>query len=259
MKENLKKYVIKMNKWELAKILIDCKKNVDSILFIANNIQNLSNLNIRDIVQSKLRDFFIGLRTIYEKTFTKKELSKLVKADEIIEQTKYHADKKYAHKDEEYKPLKFDNICELSEIMKKYIIHCRKVCNEKLPENLTLDFLSFDKVLFRTVYSITLDKEEQIKKLLHVNYGKVPTDSSAKTYKAFHDIDDLNQIEDKHEYAVLIEDGIIPSEGLQNRQDAVIRINVLFNENIWVSVSDKTTISEDDKIMIEFFQTVGMI
>lgn len=248
-----------MNKWELAKILIDCKKNVDSILFIANNIKSMSNLNIRDIVQSKLRDFFIGLRTIYEKTFTKKELSDLIMTDEIIKQTKYHTDKKYAHKDEEYKPLKFDNIFQLSEIMKTYIGHCRNVCKEKLPDNVTLNYLSFDKVLFRTIYSITPEKEEKIKKLLHVNYGKISTDSSVKTYKAFHDIDDLNEIENKNEYAVLIEDGIIPSEGLQNRQDAVIRINVLFNENIWVSVQDETMIYEADKIMIELFKATAVI
>ena len=46
-------------KWEIAKYFIDCKKDIDSIMFIAENVRQISNLNLKGILDSKLRDFYI--------------------------------------------------------------------------------------------------------------------------------------------------------------------------------------------------------
>ena len=37
-----------MIEWELARYLIDAKKNIDSLLFIQLNIDKLTNLNIKE-------------------------------------------------------------------------------------------------------------------------------------------------------------------------------------------------------------------
>ena len=44
-------------KWELAKYFIDCKKDIDSIIFISENVKSISNLNLRGILDEKLRDY----------------------------------------------------------------------------------------------------------------------------------------------------------------------------------------------------------
>ena len=46
-----------MLKWEIARYLIDGKKAIDSIMFISENIENLKNLNLRNIVYEKLETF----------------------------------------------------------------------------------------------------------------------------------------------------------------------------------------------------------
>lgn len=45
--------------------------------------------------------------------------------------------------------------------------------------------------------------------------------------------------EQKKEYAVIIENGINLFEGLQERQDACVKINVLFNQDMWCSLSEE--------------------
>ena len=42
------------------------------------------------------------------------------------------------------------------------------------------------------------------------------------------------------DYGVIMECGLNFYEGLQNRQDACIRINVLFDKNIWCSLKNKS-------------------
>ena len=45
--------------------------------------------------------------------------------------------------------------------------------------------------------------------------------------------------EKRSEFAVVIEDGICFFEGIQERQDACIKINMLFNQNMWCSLDAK--------------------
>ena len=53
-------------KWLLARYLIDAKKCVDSILFIAENVKDLRNLSLRDIVEERQRKFYINVKIIYD-------------------------------------------------------------------------------------------------------------------------------------------------------------------------------------------------
>ena len=94
------------------------------------------------------------------------------------------------------------------------------------------------------VHSITADKEEEIKKLKYPLYNNAPSatdDPQAIIKTVFHDTEDIRDIpeEQRDQYAVVLENGINMFEGLQERQDACIRINVLFDQNIWCSITDK--------------------
>ena len=53
--------------------------------------------------------------------------------------------------------------------------------------------------------------------------------------------DDIKYISenDLSQYCVVMECGLNTYEGVQNRQDACIRINVMYNKNIWVTTNYK--------------------
>ncbi len=57
-----------MTSWEIVKYFIDCKKDIDSIMFISENVRKISNLNLRNILDSRLRDFYIKIRVVYDKS-----------------------------------------------------------------------------------------------------------------------------------------------------------------------------------------------
>lgn len=225
-----------MKKWELARYLIDSKKAVDSIMFISENIENLVNLKLRNMIYEKLETFYVKIRVVYDKTFTKAEKKELAQKDLIYKETLYESDKNYAHKDDDYEFKKVENFTKIIVTLKQQLIHCRELCKDTLPENLTLDFIAYDYNLFRVVNNITPQKEEMLKNFLYMDNKIEVEDKNCKTLKVFHDTEDIKFVSDINEYGVVIEKGINFYEGLQNRQDACIKINVLFEQNIWCNV-----------------------
>lgn len=109
-----------------------------------------------------------------------------------------------------------------------------------LPNNITLDFVSHDKELFRLIYGIAAEKEEEIKHRKYPEYGKTPQSGDFITKKIFQEAEDIRTIKNKNEYAVIIENGINFYEALQNRQDACIKINVLYNLETWCSFNQES-------------------
>lgn len=221
-----------MKKWQIAGYLIESKKCVDSLMFIDEYIDSLKNLDLNNLIEEKVQKLYINLRVIYDKCLNNSEKTEFKDKDKIFKETFYHRDKKYAHKDDNYQKKEYQSRSELINDLKEKVIHCYKICKDKLPKEITLDFISYDRNLFRLIKNITPKKEEKIKQILYSNYSNSET-SVIRELKAFNDIEDINQIENTNEYAVLIDNGINLYEGMQNRQDACIKINLLYNLNIW--------------------------
>lgn len=75
--------------------------------------------------------------------------------------------------------------------------------------------------------------------------------------KVFNDTEDIRTIADLEDYAVLLDTGITLKEGLQNRQDACIKINVLFNQNIWATLKlSKEFLQDNENMFIEFLNEI---
>ena len=94
-----------MKKWELSRYLIDAKKCVDSIIFISDNIKAITNIDVRDKVNSKRNSFYINCCVVLDKSFPKKKKA-LCDSDEIAKELYYERDKNSAHNtqsDLEYK------------------------------------------------------------------------------------------------------------------------------------------------------------
>lgn len=225
-------------KWQLAQCLIDAKKTVDSMLYIAENGEQLSNIGLRDKTRELRRTFYINCGNLLDKSFPKKK--KEILSDDVVKQVYYERDKYYAHKDSNYQRKEYNSLSEIAEEMKMQLSHLREFCKSELPEVVTLDFVPFDSQLFRLLNRVTKDIENKIWDRQHpLGKTPIPPGTATKVLPLFNDMDDLQSIPDdkRKEYAVLFKTGICMEETIQKLQDSCIRINALHGENIWVSLS----------------------
>lgn len=226
-----------MTKWELTRYLIDAKKCVDNILFIAENVQELRNLSLRDIVEDRQRKFYINVKVVYDKSLTDSQKKSLKESDEIYRQTCMVRDKNYAHKDDSYIQPDHESLTEIADILKERLTHCFSLCKNALPDVVTLDFIDYDRDLYRFLNKIDPKKEEELLKAQYPGYGIKPSEEELKngvSRKVFYDTEDIKKIDNPDDYAVIMNAGLTVREGIQERQDSVIRINVLSGQNIWV-------------------------
>ena len=225
-----------MNKWQLARYLIDAKKCVDSVLFISWKLSDLANISVRGIINEKRQSFYMNCCIILDTAYSQKGAKKaLCSTDSIAHDIYYQRDKNYAHKDSDYEPIEYADLAAMAEDMKKQISHTLNICGAYLPLNVTLDFVPHDPILFRMVSGITKDIEDKIN---HLRYYK-STPSPGEEYAelpAFTDTEDIRGISeaDRAKYAVMFKMGINSNESLQNHQDSCIRVNVLHGLNMWV-------------------------
>lgn len=193
------------------------------------NIDSISNLDLYEIIEAKLRHFYINLCILLDNGLSSTILKNLKKEDDIIKNIYYERDKNYAHKDINYERKEFDNRKSLICKLQKEIEYCFKVCKEKLPKCITINYVSYDKNLFRFANQISPILEKELKNVLYSNNNLI----NGENYKVFNDTEEIKNVANNNEYAVIIENGLTLKEGLQNRQDSCIRINVLQNENVW--------------------------
>lgn len=204
-------------------------------MFIAENVKLISNLNLKGILDAKLRDYYIKIRVVYDKSITKSEKKTFSQNDSIYKSTMYEADKNYAHKDEDYIPTELE-FKELIDTLKERLEHCREICDSKLPQIMTIDYVPYDRDLYRFMKHITPDVEEELQKQLYPNFTKTFKELAGKKYKSFNDIEDIKTINNPGDYGVIMRCGLNFYEGLQERQDGCIKINVLFDLDTWCSI-----------------------
>lgn len=91
--------------------------------------------------------------------------------------------------------------------------------------------------MFRIVNGITPKREEILEKILFTKEENNVSNEQTKVLKVFEDTEDIKLVNNIKEYGVIIKNGINFFEMLQNRQDACIKFNVLFNQDIWCNVN----------------------
>lgn len=228
-------------KWELARYLLDAKKNVDSMWYVAENARQLKYLNLRKKTNDIRREFYINCCVVIDELVSSKKVNKkdLCGKDDIIERVYYERDKNYAHKDDKYQEHDYLSLIDIKNEMEDQVIRVREVAEECLPDSLTLDFVCYDRELFRFVMHVTADFEDEIMKKKYPLRNLCQDSEGDITCKILNDTEELRKIEAEYrlEYGVIISNGLCFYEGLQERQDACVRINALFGENVWCSVN----------------------
>ena len=228
-----------MNKWEVARYLIDEKKNIDSIMYINKNIYELNNIDVSLKIRDVMRSFYLNLSYVLDEKYDTRDKKQCIcRNNKIIESIYYERDKDKAHKDSNYQRTKYDSIEEIIETMKKQIFEVRKKCEDIIAKEVTLDFVPHDKELFRIVNGINREKEDKIYRKKYFISDSLNENNI--TRKIFYDTEELKENREKDKYAVIMKDGINIYEGIQERQDACIKVNVLNNTNIWVQFNSKS-------------------
>lgn len=228
-----------MNKWEVARYLIDAKKNIDSIMYINKNIYELNNIDVSLKIRNVMQSFYLNLSYVLDEKYdTRDKKQSICRNNKIIESIYYERDKDKAHKDSNYQRTKYDSIEEIIESMKKQIFEVRKKCEDIIAKEVTLDFVPHDKELFRIVNGINREKEDKICRKKYFISDSLNENNI--TRKIFYDTEELKENREKDKYAVIMKDGINIYEGIQERQDACIKVNVLNNTNIWVQFNSKS-------------------
>lgn len=228
-----------MNKWEVARYLIDAKKNIDSIMYINKNIYELNNIDVSLKIRDVMRSFYLNLSYVLDEKYDTRDKKQCIcRNNKIIESIYYERDKDKAHKDSNYQRTKYDSIEEIIETMKKQIFEVRKKCEDIIAKEVTLDFVPHDKELFRIVNGINREKEDKICRKKYFISDSLNENNI--TRKIFYDTEELKENREKDKYAVIMKDGINIYEGIQERQDACIKVNVLNNTNIWAQFNSKS-------------------
>lgn len=253
------------NKWENANFLIIAKKCIDSFLYISKNLAELSNLDLRDRADKLRQIFYINLANVLDEYYKSPTKKKIIKQnDEIIARIYYERNKKSAHRDDDYSPRMYSSLENEIEDKKIELIHVKELCSEVLPDIVTIDFVPHDKELFRLVNRINATLETDANKIKYPNstfHSYQLSEEGKHVFKSFNteeqdkrtakmfgydynkvyelyplqSIDDIKIMsdEEKQRHAVILENGINSYEGLQNRQDSCIKINMLYGLNRW--------------------------
>ncbi len=231
-------------KWELARYLIDAKKCVDSIWYVSDNAEKLRFIDLRKKCKDIRSEFFINCCVVLDEYVLSKKIKKsiLCDKDNIVQRIYYERDKNSAHKDDQYEERTYNSIEDIWNEMSEQLAHVRDLTSAILPKEITLDYVCHDKELFRLVHHLTADEEEEIlkKKYPLRNLG-MGNGVNGRTFKILNDTEELRRLtkEQKKEYCVIIKDGICFNEGIQEMQDACIKINALYDEKMWVSMNKK--------------------
>ena len=207
-------------KWSLAEELITAKKAVDSIKYISLCYEKL--YNVESTIEEKRSNFYICICDLLDKTICKNKKKEMCKKYNYIDTLYYERDKKYAHKDSSYiQHYPYTNlekeICYYEETLKEI----KEKCKEYLPNKLTLDFVPYDGIIYRSVEKISKSEAEII----------IQNKPNIRQYEnnrlnAYLKRNNINTVED-------IEEGLTYYEGLQKRQDQCIELNIQYDTDIW--------------------------
>lgn len=246
-----------MTKWELAKYLIDAKKDIDSILYCSLHGKEARFIDLKSKIELRKADFYINCCVVLDNAFDRKEKKNLCSKYRQINDIYYQRDKNSAHKDYNYKETSFNDLNELVALLEDEIQVVRNVCKDSLPEQLTLDFVPHDRETFRMINGIAnAEIEEKILKQKHPFYKQSSDGGKAVVTNALilQDISQLRNMpeEEKKKYCTIVDAGINSYEGLQNRQDWMIKTNCLSGSNMWV------TPNSDSFKKMEILQQLGI-
>lgn len=245
-----------IEKWHLARNLLDAKKALDSLWYISKHITDL--YDVRGLCYNSRSDYYINVCAVLDKSICSNGKKRnIVETDSVVKRVYTERDKHYAHKDKGYKPsFPYSSLDAEAISLQDELRHIRKICSNYLPDVLTLDFVCYDGRLFRQIEKINPADEERINSQKYPSYNKsfISERQKAISHKILYDVDDLKGLseEEKSKYGVVCENGLTFEEGVQKRQDFCVKFNIMSNTTCWYCVN------EPEWKRLLFFREIGV-
>lgn len=230
-----------MNNWELAKYLLSAKKDIDSLLYIKDNLDNISTIIKKDYID-RLRDhFYINCCVVIDEYLEQKNIKGKEKTEwkesyPKIQQLYYERDKNSAHIDDDYKIKNYISFNQIVNEMKGQLHQIYNICIDLLPEVFEINYFPHDKVLFRLINNVDIKKEKEINKSKYVDHTEgYAIGDSPRIIDVVYDIKELRGLsrERKKELGAIVEAGLNFFEFQQNLQDFYILINNIHDLDYW--------------------------
>lgn len=86
-----------MNKWEVARYLIDAKKNIDSIMYINKNIYELNNIDVSLKIRDVMQSFYLNLSYVLDEKYNKGDKKQSICRNNKIIESIYYEEIKIRH------------------------------------------------------------------------------------------------------------------------------------------------------------------
>ena len=230
------------NSWEVAKFLIEAKKDIDSIVYIGDHLFEIPTILRKEYVDRIRNDFYINTCNVLDEYIIYKDYDKNQKKifkhknSKNIEKLYYERNKNSAHSDEDYRSTNYNSYYELIKELKSQLQEVFITCRDILPNNITLNFFPHDKIMFRLINKIDNLEEERIKKSKYMDHKEGFFIGEMKEPRqVVYDFRELRGLskEEKEKFAILIDSGLNFYEFQQNVQDFYILVNLTFNKNMW--------------------------
>ena len=223
------------DRWRLADYLITAKESIDSLMYIHKNENSI--YKSYDVIHNEKGIYYISLCNILDHTICKKNKKDLTQKDYIIKDIYNERDKHYAHDDKNYNLINEPLDKEIHKLI-KYLKHIKHLCNNYLPNNITLDYVCHDQALFRQINGITKEKESSIYKTKYKN-DDIDISTTKITKTIINDTNRLKKLSenDKKDIAILIHAGLTFEETIQNTQRGFINANIQFGTDMWGSIN----------------------
>ncbi len=234
-----------MTEWESAKHFIYAKKDIDSMMYIDENLFKIP-MPLRKEYVDRIRDhFYINCCVVVDAFLDKNKIenskehkyrTEWKEHREHIKQIYYERDKNSAHIDEDYRSTYYQSFKQLINEMKRQLNSVYVECRNSLPDEITIDYFPHDKVLFRLINKVDSVYEDEINKTKYVDHKEgYATGNLMKPRQVVYDIKELRGLSEdkKKELAVLVEAGLNFYEAQQNLQDFYILVNEIHQLHLW--------------------------
>lgn len=152
-----------MTKWEVAKYFFYAKKDIDSMMYIEENLLKIT-MSLRKEYVDRIRDhFYINCCVVVDDFLDKNKIlnskeqktrSEWKESRKDIKQIYYERDKNSVHIDKNYWSTYYQSFKQLINEMKRQLKTVFDECRKSLPDEITIDYFPHDRVLFRLILHI---------------------------------------------------------------------------------------------------------
>jgi len=231
--------------WEVVNYLIEAKRDVESIMYIKDNLFKIPSAIRMDYINRLKDHFYIKCVVVIDEYLDQKGIKNRKEdkqrtywkdARPIIKKIYDERDCNSAHIDDKFILTSYETFQDLINTMIRQLKYIKKEIEEILPIKFKLKFYPHDKILFRLLRGVDAEKEEEIYKSKYIDHkeGYALGDLSQTRYVAY-DIKELRSLsKDKiRELAVVVEAGLNFYEAQQNLENFYVLVNYIHDENLW--------------------------